>query len=215
MKFSVITIFPEMIRHFLGFGLLQKALAKGLLTVDVHDLREFSNDRHRKVDDRPFGGGPGMVMMPDPLFRAIEAVRGQDQGPVILLSAYGKVLDQEKVKELAALPNIILVCGRYEGVDQRFIDTLVDQEISIGEFVLMGGELAAAVVLECVSRMIPGVIGNPDSVTGDSFFYEGQFAFPQFTQPREFRGMAVPEVLLSGNHAEIQEWRQKNQKRRK
>jgi tRNA (guanine37-N1)-methyltransferase len=214
VRFSIITIFPELIRGFLNYGLLEKAIASGLLKVDVYDLREFSRNKHRKVDDRPLGGGPGMVLMPDPLFRAVEFIQGRQAGRVILFSAYGRILKQEKIKSLAQVEHLILICGRYEGVDQRAIDKLVDEEISLGEYVLMGGEIAAEALLESVSRMIPGVVGNPESVRGDSFYHEDQFAFPQYTQPRAYRDLEVPELLLSGNHKQIDQWRLKNRKKR-
>ena len=215
MKFSVITIFPDLVRNFLEHGLLAKAIQNGLLEVEVLDLRAFSRNKHRKVDDRPFSGGPGMVLMPDPLFRAVEHAQAQRPGRVILFSAYGRVLDQQRVRELAALDHLILVCGRYEGVDQRAIDALADEEISLGEYVLMGGEVAAEALLESVSRMLPGVVGNPDSVSGDSFYAQDQIAFPQYTQPRSYRGVAVPEVLLSGNHKQIEDWRRRHRKTRR
>ena len=214
MRFSIITIFPELIRGFLNYGLLEKAVKNGLLTVDVYDLREFSRNKHRKVDDRPLGGGPGMVLMPDPLFRAVESIQKDHPGRVILFSAYGRILEQKKIKDLARAEHLILICGRYEGVDQRAIDELVDEEISLGEYVLMGGEIAAEALLESVSRMIPGVVGNPESVQGDSFYHEDQYAFPQYTQPRAYRDLAVPELLLSGNHKQIEQWRLKNRKKR-
>jgi tRNA (guanine37-N1)-methyltransferase len=215
VKFSIITIFPDLIRNFLNYGLLEKAVHNGLVEVDVLDLREFSRNKHRKVDDRPFSGGPGMVLMPDPLFRAVEHAKGRQDGHVVLFSAYGRILTQARVKEFAALEHLILICGRYEGVDQRAIDALVDEEVSLGEYVLMGGEIAAEALLESVSRMVPGVVGNPDSVTGDSFFQQDQFTFPQYTQPRSYRGLEVPEVLLAGNHKEIQAWRARNRKTRR
>ena len=214
MKFSIITIFPELIRGFLNYGLLEKAIANGLIAVDVYDLREFSRNKHRKVDDRPLGGGPGMVLMPDPLFRAVEFIQARQPGRVILFSAYGPILRQQKVKSLAQADHLILICGRYEGVDQRAIDRLVDEEISLGEYVLMGGEIAAEALLESVSRMLPGVVGNPESVQGDSFFHEDQYAFPQYTQPRSYRELEVPEALLSGNHKLIDQWRLENRKKR-
>lgn len=215
MKFSIITIFPEMIRDFLRYGLLDKAIHSGRITVDVLDLREFSRNKHRKVDDRPLGGGPGMVLMPDPLFRAVESIRKNQPGRVILFSACAPILKQRKIKSLAKEEHLILICGRYEGVDQRAIDQLVDEEISLGEYVLMGGEIAAEALLESVSRMIPGVVGNPESVTGDSFYQEDQYAFPQYTQPRLYRDLAVPETLLCGNHKQIGQWRLKNRKTRR
>ena len=214
MMFSVISIFPEMVRDFLKYGLIAKAVQRGLLRVDVLDLRDYTTDKHRKVDDRPFGGGAGMVFKPEPLFNEIETTCGDNPGRKILLSAYGNPLSQAKVKELSEEEHLALVCGRYEGVDQRVVDNLIDEEISIGEYVLMGGELAAGVVIECVARMIPRVVGNQESVEHDSFYHENQYAFPQYTQPRVFRGLAVPEVLVSGNHKEIEEWRRNHQKAR-
>ena len=215
MRFSVVSIFPEMIKSFIGYGLVSKAIDERKIQVDVYDLRDFTGDKHRKVDDRPFGGGAGMVMKPEPLFNAIETITKKNPGKTILLSAYGRVLNQAGIKELARESHLILICGRYEGVDQRVIDTLVDKEISIGEYVLMGGEVAAEVVIESVSRMVKGVVGNPESLETDSFFHNGQYAFPQYTQPREFKGLQVPDILLSGNHAEIESWRKSNQKGKK
>lgn len=214
MRFSVLSIFPQLIHAFSQIGLIQKALENGIIDIKAYDLRQFSNNKHRKVDDRPFGGGAGMVMMPGPLFSATEAIVHEQPGRVVLLSAYAGRFTQEKAKMLAKQPHLILVCGRYEGVDQRYIDTLVDEELSIGEYVLMGGEVAAMAVIEAVSRMIPGVIGNPESVETDSFFEEGQIAFPQYTQPSVFRGIPVPEVLSSGHHRNIVAWRKQNQKRK-
>lgn len=215
MKFSIITIFPELIKNFLQYGLLDKAIRNGRIAVDIYDLREFSRNKHRKVDDRPLGGGPGMVLMPDPLFCAVESIRKSQSGRVILFSAYGAILKQKKIKSLAREEHLILICGRYEGVDQRAIDQLVDEEISLGEYVLMGGEIAAEALLESVSRMLPGVVGNPESVSGDTFYHEDQTAFPQYTQPRLYRDLAVPETLLSGNHKQIEQWRLKNRKKRR
>lgn len=215
MNFSIVTIFPDMLHNFIEYGLLAKAIEKDLVNVDVYDLRDFTTDKHRKVDDRPFGGGAGMVMKPEPLFNAIQHIKSKQDGRVILFSAYAEVLGQQKVKQLAEEDHLILICGRYEGVDQRVIDTLVDEEISIGNFVLMGGEVASEVLMESVSRMLEGVIGNQESVETDSFFHEDQYGFPQYTQPREYHGLPVPDVLLSGHHKEILEWRKNNQKRRK
>ncbi|MCP5108995.1 MAG: tRNA (guanosine(37)-N1)-methyltransferase TrmD, partial [bacterium] len=187
MIFSVISIFPGIIENFARYGLVAKAIEKDLLEVDCFDLREFAANKHRKVDDRPFGGGAGMVMMPQPLFDAVEHVKAIRPGKVLLFSAYAEPLTQQKVKELACGDqHLILVCGRYEGVDQRFIDELVDEEISIGDYVLMGGETAAQVLIESVGRMMPGVVGNRESVETDSFYQEDQFGFPQYTQPRDY-----------------------------
>lgn len=215
MKFSVISIFPGMLESFLQYGLLAKAIEKKILSVDLYDLRQFTTNKHQKVDDRPFGGGAGMVLMPQPLFDAITFIKTKLAGKVILFSAYAPTLSQAKVKELASETHLILICGRYEGVDQRVIDQLVDEEISIGDYVLMGGETPAQVLIESVSRMLPGVVGNPESVETDSFYLDDQYGFPQYTQPRIFNDFPVPEVLLSGHHKDILEWRKCHQKRRK
>lgn len=219
MIFSVVSIFPGMIETFTRYGLIAKAIEKGLITVDCYDLRDFAANKHQKVDDRPFGGGAGMVMMPQPLFDAIEHIKTKhpgNHGKVILFSAYAELLNQQGVKKLAhEEEHLILVCGRYEGVDQRFIDHMVDREISIGDYVLMGGETAAQVLIEAVARMLEGVVGNPESVETDSFFQQDQFGSPQYTQPREYKGLTVPEVLLSGHHKDIIQWRKTHQKRRK
>ena len=212
MNFSVISIFPGILKNFISYGLIAKAIENKIINIDVYDLRDFSKNKHRKVDDRPFGGGAGMVLMPQPLFDAIHFIKKKKPGRVILFSAYAAPLFQKKIKSLADQAHLILICGRYEGVDQRIIDELVDEEISVGEYVLMGGEVAAEVLIESVSRMIDGVVGNPESIESDSFYKDNQFGFPQYTQPRDFKGLNVPEVLLSGNHKEIIEWRKKNQK---
>jgi tRNA (guanine37-N1)-methyltransferase len=212
MNFSVISIFPDILKSFIQYGLISKALEKNLVKIDIYDLRDFTTDKHKKVDDRPFGGGAGMVLKPEPLFNAVNDIKKKKKGNVILFSAYGELLTQRKIKKLSKENHLILVCGRYEGVDQRVIDHLVDEEISIGEYVLMGGEIAAEVLIESVSRMIPGVVGKKESVETDSFFFENQHAVPQYTQPRNFKGMRIPEILLSGNHKEIASWRKKNRK---
>lgn len=212
MKFSVITIFPEMVNAISETGLLGKAVENGILDVEVCDLREFTENKHRKTDDRPYGGGAGMVMTPGPLKNAVTHIKNKQDGHVILFSAYGEMLTQKKVKKFSGMGHCILICGRYEGVDQRFIDKYVDVELSIGEYVIMGGELAAGVFMESVGRMVDGVIGNRESVETDSFYNENQYGFPQYTMPRVFEDVAVPEVLLSGNHKKILEWREKNRK---
>ena len=215
MQFSVISIFPGIIENFIRYGLLAKAIEKEIIKIDVYDLRDFTTNKHKKVDDRPFGGGAGMVLMPQPLFDAVSHIKNKKPGRVILFSAYGELLTQAKIKELALHEHLVLVCGRYEGVDQRFIDCMVDEEISIGDYVLMGGESAAQVVIESVARMLDGVIGNFESVETDTFYKDDQFAFPQYTQPREYKGLNVPEVLLSGHHKDIMQWRKSQQKRRR
>jgi len=216
MKFSILTIFPEIFSEYIKHGLLSKAIEKKLVEVDIYNLRDFSNNKHNKVDDRPFGGGAGMVMMPEPFFNAVEKIKEKNNknGRVILFSAYAPVLTQKKAKSLAENSHLILLCGRYEGIDQRIIDNVVDEELSIGDYVLMGGEVAAEVLIETVIRMKDGVIGNKESVETDSFYIDGQYGFPQYTQPRDFRGLTVPDILLSGHHKDILDWRRQNQKKR-
>ena len=210
LRIDVITIFPELFERFLEASILGNARREGEIAVEVHDLRGWASDRHRTVDDIPYGGGPGMVMKPEPLVEAIEAVAGEKGaergGHVVLLSPQGVRLDQEKVAELAREEHLVLVCGRYEGVDQRVIDLAVDEEISIGDFVLSGGEIPAMAVIEAVTRLVPGVLGNPRSAETESF-QDGRLEGPQYTRPAEYRGHAVPAVLRSGNHGEIDRWR--------
>lgn len=192
----------------LSAGVLGKALEKGLIEVKVHDLRDFTSDRHRQVDDRPFGGKPGMVLKPEPIFAAVEKVRIDLNASVYLLSPQGRKFDFRVAEELARLSQIILICGRYEGVDERVNEHLATDEISIGDYVLTGGEPAALVIIDAVSRLLPDVVGKMESVKQDSFF-EGLFDYPQYTRPRDFRGMRVPEVLFSGDHKNIAQWRRR------
>ncbi len=212
MRISVITIFPAMVREFSKYGLIARAIEDGMLELDAVDLRGHAHDRHRTVDDTPFGGGGGMVLRPEPLFEAVEAVR-RPGDRVVLLSPQGTTLTHAKAVELACAPGLLLVCGRYEGVDERFRQKMVDEEVSIGDYVLMGGELPALVLIEALSRMVGGVVGNPDSVAQDSFA-DGLLDFPHYTRPAEFRGLKVPETLVSGNHAEIARWRRQEAIRR-
>ena len=205
MRIDVVTIFPAMFDSPLREGLLGKAIGAGLVEVRLHDLRDFTDDRHRTVDDESFGGGPGMVMKPEPLFAAVESL-GERRGRVIVLSPAGRRLDRDLVHELSGEPHLTLICGRYEGVDQRVVDGLPAEEISIGDYVLSGGELPALVLIEAVTRLIPGVIGREESHERDSF-EDGLLDHPHYTRPAEFRGMEVPEVLRSGHHAEIERWR--------
>ena len=202
---DVITLFPELFRAPLETSLLGKAVSDGLLEVRVHDLREHGLGKHRSVDDEPYGGGAGMVMRPEPLFAAIEEVRGP-RSHVVLLSPRGRRLDHAHVARLAALEHLILVCGRYEGVDERVVEHAVDEELSIGDYVLAGGELAALVVIEAVSRLVPGVLGNAGSLDSESHA-AGLLEYPQYTRPAEFRGHRVPDVLLSGDHGAVERWR--------
>jgi tRNA (guanine37-N1)-methyltransferase len=206
MRFDIITIFPEMVAGVFSGGVVKRALDRGILRIEVHDLRDYTTDKHRQVDDRPFGGLEGMVLKPEPIFRAVEAVREEAAAKVYLLSPQGRTLDAGLARELAAERQVVLVCGRYEGVDERVADDLVDGEISIGDYVLSGGELAAAVVIDAAARFVPGVVGKEGSVRNDSFS-GGILDYPQYTRPREFRGLKVPSVLFSGDHKRIERWR--------
>lgn len=216
MRIDVFTIFPELITTFGDASLLGRARQRGSLELRVHDLRSGASDPHRSVDDAPFGGGPGMVLMAEPIFRVVENVEreGGLPRPILLLSPSGRRLDQRAAEELAALPGgFSLLCGRYEGVDQRIADHLVDGELSIGDYVLAGGEVAAMVVLEAVSRLLPGVLGNAES-SGEESFVEGLLEYPQYTRPAVFRGWEVPAILLSGDHGRIARWRRLQSLRR-
>jgi tRNA (guanine37-N1)-methyltransferase len=211
MRFHLLTIFPEFFNGPLDHGVVAKARETGLLEVQIHDLRNWTYDRHRTVDDRPFGGGEGMLMKPQPIFEAVEAIlpeRTADK-KVVLLSAQGGRFRQETAERFSELEELLLICGRYEGVDERVAEHLADEEISVGDFVLTGGELAAAIVMDAVARLLPGVLGNENSSRNESFGEEnrGLLDSPQFTRPAEFRGWKVPDVLLGGNHAQIREWR--------
>jgi len=204
MKVDVFSIFPEMITGYTNQSILGRSVESGLLEISVHDLRLATTDKHRTIDDPPFGGGAGMVLMPEPVFKAIEEV--EPQRPLILLGPSGRKFDQRLADELAALGGFSLLCGRYEGVDERIKTDLCDDEISIGDFVLAGGELAALTIIETVARLKPGVLGNESSFKEESFS-DGLLEYPQFTRPSNFRGLEVPEVLLSGDHAKIERWR--------
>lgn len=208
MIFHIVTIFPEFFRGPFEHGVLGKAIEAGSVEVRIHNLRDWTFDRHKTVDDRPFGGGEGMVMKAEPLFLAVESIWPQRTArqKVALLSAQGRLFRQDVAREYAALDEVMLICGRYEGVDERVAEHLVDDEISIGDYVLSGGELGAAVVIDAVARLLPGVLGNEASSVHESFS-EGILDCPHWTRPAEYRGWAVPQVLLNGNHAEIRKWR--------
>ncbi len=211
MKIDLVTIFPQLFLPHLETGMWAIAQKKGIVQFGIYDLRNYTENQHRTVDDYPFGGGPGMIMKPGPIFRAIEALTANSPQPpplTILLSPQGEKLNQELVKELSELPWLILLCGRYRGVDQRVREKLVQREISIGDYVLTGGELPAMVLIDAVIRLLPGVLGDLDSAKEDSF-YEGLLDCPHYTRPQNFRGLKVPPVLLSGNHQEIRRWRRR------
>lgn len=208
MRVDIITLFPELIAPYFEDGLLKTARDRGILEIHLHQLRDYTTDKHRQVDDRPYGGGPGMVLKAEPFFRAVEAIqKGLQAKPrVILLSARGRLFTQALAKELAKEECLILLCGRYQGIDER-VTALATDEISIGDYVLSGGELPALVLTEAVCRLVPGVVGNLESLEADSFAQEGLLGPPQYTRPLNFRGMTVPEVLLSGDHEAIERWR--------
>ena len=240
MKVDIVTIFPAMVRAPLAEGIVARAIAKGVLDVRVHDLRDFTTDRHRVVDDMPFGGGPGMVLKPEPLFAAVEAILAQRRAEtaashpsladapeertrgdvsagasaqaeggcaIVLTSPDGERLTHAVAERLSAVDHLVVLCGRYEGVDERVREHLATEAISIGDYVLSGGELPALVIVDAVARLVPGVVGDAASVAGDTFARDGLLDFPQYTRPAELRGLTVPPVLLSGHHAEIEKWR--------
>jgi tRNA (guanine37-N1)-methyltransferase len=214
MKIDIVTIFPAMVTAPLSEGIVARAVARGLLDIRVHDLRDFATDRHRVVDDMPFGGGPGMVLKPEPLFAAVEAIvaqrraeTGASRRAIVLTSPDGERLTHRVAARLSALEHLVVLCGRYEGVDERVREHLATEAISIGDYVVSGGELPALVIVDAVARLIPGVVGDEASVAGDTFARDGLLDFPQYTRPAEFRGHGVPPVLLSGHHAEIEKWR--------
>jgi tRNA (guanine37-N1)-methyltransferase len=241
MKIDIVTIFPDFFRGPLDYGIIRRAREEGLVEIRIHDLRNFTKDKHRTVDDRPFGGGEGMVLKPEPIFECLEsldglAVRdkrmaGTAKQSVILLSAQGQKLDQSLAAELSTLERVVLLCGRYEGVDERISEHLADREVSIGDYVLSGGELGAAVIMDTVTRLIPGAVGNEASTRQESFTHSagdlarealddgkpnstclsgGLLDYPHYTRPADYRGMAVPEVLVNGNHEEIRKWRRRS-----
>jgi tRNA (guanine37-N1)-methyltransferase len=211
MRFHIVTIFPEFFAGPFEHGVVARAKMSGLLDIRIHDLRNWTYDRHKTVDDRPFGGGEGMLLKPGPLFEAVEAVfpARTERQKVALLSAQGRPFRQPVAREFSKLDELLLICGRYEGVDERVAEHLADYEVSVGDFVLSGGELAAAVVIDAVARLLPGVLGNEQSSQNESFGEgnEGFLDCPQYTRPAEFRGWKVPDVLLGGNHQEIERWR--------
>jgi tRNA (guanine37-N1)-methyltransferase len=211
MRFHIVTIFPEFFGSPFQHGVVARAQRAGRLDIQIHDLRNWTYDRHRTVDDRPFGGGEGMLLKPEPLFEAVESILPErtNRRRIVLLSAQGRLFDQPMAVEFSALDELLLICGRYEGVDERVAEHLADAEVSIGDYVLSGGELGAAVIVDAVARLLPGVLGNEESSRNESFSErsEGLLDCPQYTRPADFRGWKAPDVLLGGNHAEIRRWR--------
>ena len=217
MRFHVLTIFPRMLKSPFAEGVVHRGIEAGLIELYVHDIRDFTHDRHRSTDDYTFGGGPGMLMKPEPLFEGVESIRTKhnvkEEAPVILLTPQGERLTQPAVESFAGEDDVILICGRYEGFDERVRERLATHEISIGDYVLNGGEAAAIVLVESIARLVPGVLGSNESARSDSFS-SGLLQYPQYTRPAEFRGMTVPDVLLSGDHARIEKWRRQESLRR-
>jgi tRNA (guanine37-N1)-methyltransferase len=215
MKFDIVTVFPQMVETYLRDGVIGRAAGSGLIDVQVHDLRDHTDDRHRVVDDVAFGGGPGMVLKAEPFFRVMERIGSERGRPdaIVLTTPEGRRFTQAEAARLSRLPHVAVLCGRYEGVDERVRTHVATEELSIGDYVLTGGELAALVILDATARVIPGVVGDEASVEGDSFA-RGLLDFPQYTRPAEVRGLAVPPVLLSGHHAEIARWRRREALRR-
>ena len=206
MRIDVITIFPEMFAPVLNESIVKRAQAKRKVAIHIHDLRKYTDDKHKKVDDRPFGGGPGMVMMAQPIYDAIKRIKGRRKAKVVLLCPTGEPLRQPVAKKYAKERNLILICGHYEGVDDRLNDLVIDERLSIGDYVLTGGELPAMVLIDCITRLLPGVLGAAESLTDESF-ENNLLDYPQYTRPANFRGKTVPDVLLSGNHNAVKKWR--------
>ncbi|OGX08396.1 MAG: tRNA (guanosine(37)-N1)-methyltransferase TrmD [Omnitrophica WOR_2 bacterium GWA2_47_8] len=205
LTIDIITIFPKMFAPLLKESIIKRAQAKKKVSIKVHDLRKFTKDKHKKVDDRPFGGGPGMVMTPQPIFDAVKKIKGKKKATVILTCASGKTFNQKMAKQLAKERNLIIICGHYEGIDER-VNRIVDESISIGDFVLTGGELPAMVLVDAVTRLVPGVLGKAESLLSESF-ENNLLEYPQYTRPANYKGMKVPDILLSGNHKKIESWR--------
>jgi len=209
MRFDIVTIFPALFTGPFDHGVVRRAVEGGLVKIGIHDLRSWTSDKHHVVDDRPFGGGAGMVLKPEPLVAAVESLKdASNRSTVVLTTPQGKLFDQKEAARLAEYDQVVVLCGRYEGVDERVVEAVVDEEYSIGDVVLSGGELAAAIIVDATTRLLPGVLGCEDSASEDSFSNEaGLLDYPHYTRPSEFRGLKVPEVLLGGNHAEIARWR--------
>ncbi len=207
MKIDILTLFPDFFQILLNYSIIGRAIDKKILEINCVNIRDFSNDKHKKVDDYPFGGGPGMVMKAEPIYDAIKSVKDKDT-KVIYLSPQGKRLNQEIANNLSMEKKIVLLCGHYEGIDNRIIENYVDEELSIGDYVLTGGEIPAMVLIDCITRLIPGVLSSEESYSDESH-YDGLLEYPQYTRPRDFNGFTVPDILLSGDHAKIADWRKK------
>ncbi len=214
MEIHVVTVFPEMFEPVLELGIIGRARRAGLATVHLHALRDYTHDRHKTVDDSPFGGGPGMVMRPEPLFEALEAIAPADGTPVVVMTPQGKPYTQRDAERFARSESVVIICGRYEGIDERARSTLATEEISVGDYVLTGGEVPAMAVIDSVVRLLPGALGHGEEAVADDSHTSGILQHPQYTRPAEYRGMSVPEVLLSGDHAAVDRWRRREALRR-
>ena len=214
MRFDILTIFPDIFDSYLDESILKRAQTKELLEIYIHDIREYSKNKHSKVDDKPYGGGPGMVMTPQPIYDCVQYVKTVNSGPVIYMSPQGETLTQKRAEKFAKLSEVILLCGRYEGIDQRILDLVVDKEVSIGKYVLTGGELPAMVFIDAIIRLVPEVLGKEESLAEETFSksLEGKKEYPQYTRPAIFRGYGVPDILKSGHHGKIKKWRRKKLK---
>lgn len=217
MIFDIITIFPKCFASYFSESIIKRAQKKRIIKINIHNLRDFVKDKHRTVDDRPYGGGPGMILKIEPIYKAVEQIkrkakRKKERVKIILLSPRGKTLNQKIVNRLTKYDRLILICGRYEGVDERVAKYIADEVISLGDYIISGGELGAMIIVEAVSRLIPGVLGKKDSLKEESFSQPGYLEYPQYTRPEEFHGWKVPKVLLSGDHQKIKEWKEKHSK---
>ena len=213
MRFDILTIFPQILDSYFNESILKRAVAAGLIKIQSHDIREFAEGRHKQVDDTPYGGGPGMVLMVEPIYKCLKSIRRKKKAKVILLDPAGRQFNQKMAKEFSKLDQLIFICGRYEGIDAR-VDNLIDEKVSVGPYVLSGGELPAAIIIEATARLLPGVLGKIESTEYETFSGEKSdvVEYPQYTKPEEFNGWPVPKILLSGNHQKIEDWRKKNKK---
>lgn len=216
MHFDIITIFPKVFDCYFNESIIKRAQKKGLVKIKIHNLRDYSADKHKTVDEKPYGGGPGMVLKVEPIWKCVRKLKVKDKkAKIILLSAKGKKIDQAMAKKMAKFKRLILICGHYEGVDERVAKYIADEEISIGEYILTGGEIPAMIIVDAVTRLLPGVLGKKESLLQESFSEKGYLEYPQYTRPEVFMGQRVPEVLLSGNHKKIEEWKSKHSKIKK